>query len=414
MAISKRELDLEFVRKQFPAFAEPKLEGQAFFENAGGSYACRQTIFHLGKFYRESKVQPYYPYPASQAGGDAMDRSYERMAAYLNVNPDEVHFGPSTTQNTYVLAQAMREWLKPGDEIIVTNQDHEANIGAWRRLGELGVKVKEWKVDATTGQLSHKDLLHMLNERTRLVAVTHCSNIVGQMNPVAKYAHLAHAVGALVVVDGVSAAPHGLPDVRSLDCDIYLFSLYKTFGPHQGVMVVRRRTLDKLSNQSHFFNADSAHKRLNPAGPDHAQVAAAQGVTDYFDALYDHHFDPSQDNEWRAQKVRQLIADAERTRLQPLLEFLDQHPKVQLIGSSDVADRAPTCAIRTLNQTPEQLVRKLTMRGIMSGYGNFYASRLMSALGVDPEEGVARFSLVHYTSDDEVQQLIEGLHRVLG
>ncbi len=411
--MNRKAFDLTFVREQFPAFAENKLQGQAFFENAGGSYACRQTLFHLGQFYRQTKVQPYYPYPASEAGGEAMDRSYQRFADYLNVDPDEVHFGPSTTQNTYVLAQAMRDWLRPGDEVIVTNQDHEANIGAWRRLNETGATVKEWQVDPATGQLNHKDLLHMLNERTRLVAVTHCSNVVGQVNPVAKYANLAHAAGALIAVDGVSAAPHGLPDVRGLGCDFYLFSLYKTYGPHQGVMVVRKRAMEHLSNQGHFFNANDPHKRLNPAGPDHAQVAAAQGVTDYFDALHDHHFDPSHDHEIRAQRVRDLISSAERRQLKPLLEFLSAHPKVELVGPSDPSQRAPTVSIVPTGQSPEQLVRRLTDFGIMSGYGNFYAARLIEALGISSDRGVARFSLVHYTSTEEVHQLIDALDKAL-
>jgi selenocysteine lyase/cysteine desulfurase len=132
-------LDLNFIRGQFPAFAEGALQGFAHFDNAGGSYACRQTIEWLERYYRQTKVQPYNDYPASRLAGEQMDTAKERMAAWLNVAADELHFGPSTSQNTYVVAQALREQLKPGDEVIVTNQDHEANIGVWARLASAGV-----------------------------------------------------------------------------------------------------------------------------------------------------------------------------------------------------------------------------------------------------------------------------------
>jgi cysteine desulfurase family protein (TIGR01976 family) len=141
------QLDLEFVRSQFPAFGERSLEGFAHFENAGGSYACRQTIARLDRFYRETKVQPYYAFAPSAKGGEEMDAAKERLAAWLGIGRDEIHLGPSTSQNTYVLAQALRKVLRRGDEVIVTNQDHEANVGAWARLADDGVAVREWKVD---------------------------------------------------------------------------------------------------------------------------------------------------------------------------------------------------------------------------------------------------------------------------
>src|SRR5258706_6310086 len=142
-----RNLDVDSVRAQFPAFADPSLERQAFFENAGGSYACRPVIERLNEYYRRLKVQPYYRYPASLEAGEWMDAAHERLAEFLNVTAEEVHFGPSTSQNTYVLAQAFRKLLRPGDEIIVCNQDHEANSGAWRRLAADGAVVKDWRVD---------------------------------------------------------------------------------------------------------------------------------------------------------------------------------------------------------------------------------------------------------------------------
>ena len=285
-------LDIDFVRAQFPAFSDPSLAGRAFFENAGGSYTCRQVIDRLVRFYTQRKVQPYAPYEPSLTGGAEMDEAQTRLAAMLGVDADELSFGPSTTQNTYVLAQAVRQWIKPGEAIVVTNQDHEANSGPWRRLADAGVEVREWQVDPGSGHLAPEGLDAVLDDSVRLVCFPHCSNVVGEINPVTEITAMAHAAGAFVCVDGVSYAPHGLPDVGALGPDIYLFSSYKTYGPHQGIMVVRRRLAELLPNQGHHFNADQLPKRFTPAGPDHAQVAAAAGMVDYFEALHDHHGGP--------------------------------------------------------------------------------------------------------------------------
>lgn len=410
--VTATKLDLEFIRKQFPAFSEPSLQGQAFFENAGGAYACKQVIERLTNYYKKTKVQPYYPYPASTKAGEMMDSSYQSFAEYLSVKPEEVMFGPSTTQNAYVLAQAMEDYLKADDEIIVTNQDHEANGGAWRRLAKRGVVVKEWRVNRETGGLETAGLEALLSDKTKLVTFPHCSNIVGEINPVAKWTKLAHETGAAVVTDGVSYAGHGFPDMQELGCDIYLFSLYKTYGPHQGAMIVREQFVPNLTNQSHYFNDGEVHKRLVPAGPDHAQVAAAGGVTDYFDAVYEHHFEnASRQN--KGQKVHELLRSAEQERLEPLLKFLDEHPRVCVIGPADAQKRAPTVSILVDGMSSPDLVNALVPHGIMSGYGHFYAARLLEALGIDSEDGVARFSFVHYTSEEDVAQLIEGLKKVL-
>ena len=182
-----------------------------------------------------------------------MDDAYLRLGNSLNVGSDEVHIGPSTSQNTYVLAKAFRSGWEAGDEVIVTNQDHEANSGAWRRLADQDIVVREWAIDPETGMLDVADLEALISDRTKLAAFPHCSNIVGFENPVAEICELLSNAGVVSVVDGVSAAPHGLPDISQLGADIYLFSAYKTWGPHQGVMTVRRSICDGLENQSHWF-----------------------------------------------------------------------------------------------------------------------------------------------------------------
>jgi cysteine desulfurase family protein (TIGR01976 family) len=407
-------LDIDFVRDQFPAFSEPSLEEFAHFENAGGTYACGQMIDLLHRYYCETKVQPNYGFEPSHTAGQQMDRARERMAQWLNVATEEVHFGPTTSQNTYVIAQALRKYLKPGDEIIVTNQDHEANVGSWRRLEEEGFVIREWQINPETAELDPADLDKLLNERTGVVAFTHCSNIVGSINPVRELTDKIHAAGALAIVDGVSYAGHGLPDVEALGADIYLFSLYKVYGPHLGVMVMRKALNERLPSQAHFFNVDHPTDRFTPAGPDHAQIASVNGVIDYFEAVYSHHFG---EDEAAAKKktsaVRALFQHEERRKLQPLLDFISHRKGVRLIGKAVTKNRAPTVAFTVEGRDPAEIAAELASQKIGVGNGNCYAYRIMGALGIPPDEGVVRLSFVHYTRQEEINRLMEALDRIL-
>lgn len=406
------KLDLEFVRAQFPAFSEPSLQGQVFFENAGGSLACGQVIDRLTRFYRQRKVQPYAPYEAALLGGSEMDEARDRLAAMLGVKCDEVHFGPSTSANTYVLAQAFRGLLKPGDAIIVTNQDHEANSGVWRRLVDIEVEVREWKIDPATGNLPLDRLERLLDERVKLVCFPHVSNVIGEINPVREICDLAHGVGAVACVDGVSFVPHGFPNVGELGADVYLFSAYKTYGPHQGIMVMLAALNARLPNQGHYFNAGLPGKRFTPAGPDHAQIAACAGMADYVDAVYARHFGVEVDAAVRAAQVLRLQSAAEQQALEPLLEYLRGRNDLRLIGPALAAGRVPTVAVLAA-RPGEEISGDLAKLGVNCWGGDFYATRAIEALGIDPGHGVLRMSFVHYTSVADVERLVAGLDRVL-
>ena len=406
-------LDLDFVRAQFPAFAEPSLAGFAHFENAGGSYACGQTIDWLNGFYRRTKVQPYYAFAPSAEAGRQMDAAKERLAAWLNVGKDELHFGPSSSQNTFVVAQALRQYLRPGDEVIVTDQDHEANIGAWHRLSADGIVVREWKVDPRSADLQRADLQALLGPRTKVVAFTHCSNVVATINPVREWTDLIHRAGAWVFVDGVSFCPHGLPDVDALGADLYFFSLYKVYGPHLGAMVMRRQVNSELPNQAHFFNAGKPGARFTPAGPDHGQIATVNGLMDYLDAVADRQGFTGEPVAARAAGVRDLFRQHETALLQPLLDFLSQHPKVRMIGRTRAAERAPTVAFTVNGMTSDAVASRLAQENLGVGAGNFYAYRLLKALGIDTDDGAVRASFVHYTAPAEVRKLIATLDGLL-
>ncbi len=407
------DIDLDFIRAQFPAFSEPSLEGFAHFENAGGSFACRQTIEWLVRYYRQTKVQPYYAFAPSKTAGEQMDAAKERLAAWLNVGSDELHFGPSTSQNTYVVAQALRQKLRPGDEVIVTNQDHEANVGAWSRLQDAGIVMHEWKVDPDTAELHTRDLEALLGPRTRVVAFTHCSNVVASINPVRELTDMIHRAGAWAFVDGTAFCPHGLPDIEALGADLYVFSLYKVYGPHLGAMFMSRELNAELPNQAHFFKDGNAAAKFTPAGPDHAQIATVNGVMDYMDAVADRHGLGGKPIQAQAAAVGSLFRNHETALLQPLLDYLSDQPKVRLIGKDRAPERAPTVAFKVDGRSSMELASQLAQLKLGVGVGNFYAYRLVKALGIDTEDGVLRASFVHYTSKEEIDRLIGVLDTLL-
>ncbi len=406
-------LDVDFIRAQYPVFNTPETASWAMFENAGGSYAPRQVIDRLQHFCSWTKVQPYGRFESSIQAGKAMDAGYQAMANLLNCDEDELTLGPSTSLNFYVLAQAVRPQLKPGDEIVLTNQDHEANIGCWRRLEEFGVVIREWRIDPQTGELSLKDLDRLIGQRTRLVCFTLCSNIVGTMNDCALICEKAHQAGALAVGDGVSFAPHQVLDVNTSGLDLYLFSTYKTFGPHVGVMWGRRSVLDTLQPQGHYFNSELPHYRFNPAGPQHAEIAALAGIGEYIQAVDKHHFEsPEPDAHTRAARVFDLFAAHETIQANRILSAIKSIPGARIIGQDQArtGQRAATIALTIDGVRSGDAVSQLIQRKIGVRNGHFYALRCLEGLSIDdPKDGIIRISLVHYNSEEEVSRLVNAL-----
>jgi selenocysteine lyase/cysteine desulfurase len=346
-----------------------------------------------------------------------MDRSKALLAAAFNAEADEIMFGPSTSMNTYVLAQALRAELATGDEVIVTNQDHEANIGAWRRLadGNSGIVVREWGVDPDTGRLDVKGLEQLLNARTKLVCVTQCSNIAGEIHDVAALARLAHAAGARIAVDAVSYAPHMLADLKALDVDFYYCSLYKVFGPHQGLMFVKREHLERLANQGHYFNASKLDKRLTPAGPQHGEIACASGIVDYLEDVGQHQGVTGETVGDRVRATMSILHLHECAAANRILGLL-RDKRARIIGPemAEPHKRAATIAFVPRATNPAALVERLAAARIAIGGGaDFYARRLIEAVGIDPEVGVARISLVHYNDERDVDRLLDVLESAL-
>ncbi len=415
MSIKNISLDIDYVKAQFPAFKDPLSSKWSFFENAGGSYVPINVIKHLNNFMTSTKVQPYAEFDISKIAGNNMDKATELFAEMINARKDEIIIGASTTMNMYVLSNAMKHFIKPGDEVIVTNQDHEANIGAWRRLESYGAVIKEWKINTENAELEIEDLKALLTNKTKIVAVTHCSNIVGSINNLQSIAKLVHEYNAFLVGDGVSYAPHGLPNVKDLDVDFYTFSLYKTYGPHLGLLYGKKEILNQLPNQNHEFLEGDVPYTLNPGGPNHEELSCLVGIYEYFNNLYNHHF-PDENNTLRKkiEKINELISNHEEQIANPLLEYLNSRNDIKLIGKKKIENknRAPTIAFTFVNQSSKKISDQLVKNGIATRNDNFYAWRCLKALGIDVDDGVVRTSMVHYNTHEDVEKLISVLKKI--
>ncbi|HEY2747978.1 MAG TPA: cysteine desulfurase-like protein [Polyangia bacterium] len=391
-------LDLAEVRAQFPALANA--HGFILFDNAGGSQILGSAAARVAEFYATSNVQLGGSYALSQLAGERVADGARAVARWLGCDAAEVALGTSTTQLLANLSLAMARQIAPGDEIVVTDVDHESNIGPWRRLAAMrGATIKEWRADADTLCLRAEDLAALLTDKTRLVAFTHASNLVGSVHDVAALTHLVHSRGARVVVDGVAFAPHRPLDVRGWDVDYYVFSVYKTYGPHLACLYGKRALLDALDGVNHYFIADTPYK-LQPGHVPYELAAALPAVVDYLAAL---DFDD--------------VAAHERALGACILNFLDGTRGVRVLGEKSASPtRLPTISF-TVDGADDaaaaSIVREVDRHKIGIKSGDFYARRLVDRLGLTSRGGVVRASLVHYNTIDEAERLCAVLAPIL-
>ena len=415
MSKNNLSLDVEYVRSQFPAFNDPLSSKWSFFENAGGSYVPQNVINHLNNFMISTKVQPYASYDTSKIAGKNMDKATTLFAKMINAETDEIIIGASTTMNMYVLSNAMNYLLRSGDEIIVTNQDHEANIGAWRRLKNNGIIIKEWQLNPKTAELEIEKLKLLLSSKTKIVAVTHCSNIVGSVNDLKSISKLVHEYDAYIIADGVSYAPHGLPDVKELDVDFYAFSLYKTYGPHLALLYGKKEILNKLPNQNHEFLDGEVPYTLNPGGPNHEELSSLIGIFEYFNNLYTHHFKLNEVAILeKIKKINELISDHEEYIANKLLDYINTKKNIRLIGKNKIKNknRTPTISFTVKGMKSKNVSKVLVENRVALRNDNFYAWRCLKALGIDTADGVVRASMVHYNNIKDVENIIEALEKL--
>ncbi|MEM6931860.1 MAG: aminotransferase class V-fold PLP-dependent enzyme, partial [Myxococcota bacterium] len=400
-------LDLAYVRARFPG-----LRGSvALMDNAGGSVPTQAVVDAIHTYLTQDMVQLGASYDRSAQATSKMTAGKEAAATLLGCAFDDVVLSASTSSNMFVLARAFAPLVGPGDEVVITEIDHEANRGAWRRLAEeRGAQLRIWRLQEE--RLTAAGLAAVLTERTRVVAFTHCANVIGTVHDVRGLCRTIRDAGAISVVDGVAYAPHRRVDAPALGADVYVMSLYKVYGPHLSAAYVAPALRDRLANQNHDFLEETGSYRFMPGNASHELAASLPGIVAYLRGLDRHHGGPGElDGAW------DLIRAQEATLGAPLLAYLRDHPKVRLIGEPDITASGPdprvTTIAFTVHDRPSASIPPALDDHCAIRWGHFYAYEGMKALGLDPAEGIARISLVHYNTVAEVDRLIERLDEVL-
>ena len=405
---SSSALDVSAIRSEFPALAQDFV----FLDNAGGSQVLRRVADRVRDYLLSSSVQLGASYVHSQEAGAKVLQARQSVARLINASHDEeVVMGGATTALMFQLIQAILPQVRPGDEVILTNTDHEANIGAWLRLQAAGATVHFWNVNPETLELDLADLDRLLSPRTMWVAMTHASNVLGTVNPVAEVAKRVHAVGGRLCVDAVAYAPHRLVDVQASGADVYVFSFYKVFGPHYAVLWGRRELLLQLSSLNHYFiTPQTIPYKLQPGNVNYELSYGCIGISDYLEAVGSS-LGAQGDARSRMQYAFDAFERHEDALAEQLLTFLRGKAGVRIIGHSHASDglRVPTVSFVVRGAASESIVLHTDRFGIGIRFGDFYAKRLIEAIGLQAQGGVVRVSIAHYNTHDEIARLITQL-----
>lgn len=407
-------LNLDKVRQYFPA-----LTGEwTFFDNAGGSQSLKKVVDKISEFLLTSDVQPGASYGISQLARERVDLAARGMATLINADsPQEVVMGPSTTMMLKVLALCLSKTLKPGDEIIVTNCDHEANIGAWVALEQKGIKIKFWQVRPDTLELHLEDLELLMSQRTKLVALTHASNILGTINPIKEIAAFVHQRQAMICVDGVAYAPHRLIDVQDLDVDFYILSFYKVYGPHYALLYGKLEHLLTMPGLNHYFIDQTNIPYKYQLGNVNFELSYGMlGLCDYLSELAQLHYGNETAPDLRSQmgQIFDLISSHEEKIGSRLLNYLNSKSGVRVIGQTQAnsQSRVPTISFVVDGIHSSTIPPKVDPHYIGIRYGDFYAKRLIEYLGLASQGGIVRVSMVHYNTLEEVDRLIAAFEQI--
>jgi cysteine desulfurase family protein (TIGR01976 family) len=431
-------LDLTSIRSQFPALGQT-VNGHpaAFLDGPGGTQVPQRVIDAISNYLRRDNANTGGAYATSRNTDAMLAEARAAMADFLHCAADEIVFGPNMTTLTYAMSRSIGRDLGPGDEILVTRLDHDANVSPWLALEEKGVTIRWAEIHQEDCTLDLDDLASKINDRTRLVAVGYASNAVGTINPVKKVVSLAHAAGALAYVDAVHYGPHGLIDVAALDCDFLVCSTYKFFGPHMGVLFGKREHLQRFHPYKVRPLTDAVPNRWEWGTLNHECIAGITACVDYLADLGRRSLTnagtaalgcpsrearPSATADRRAAIVAafEAIHNYELELMNRLIIGLQQIPKVKIYGitdSSRFSERCPTLALRVVNQTADQtplaLATKLGDQGFFTWDGNYYALNLTECLDVEKSGGFLRIGLVHYNTIEEVDRLLTALRQIV-
>jgi cysteine desulfurase family protein (TIGR01976 family) len=414
---SPTALDLAWVRSQFPSLAQT-VDGHpaTFLDGPGGTQVPQRVIDAISGYLKSSNANTAGAYATSRQTDGMIAGARSAMADFLNCDADEIVFGQNMTSLTFAMSRSIGRELGPGDEIVVTHLDHDANISPWQALEERGVKVRFAEIDETDCTLEMDDLARKITSQTKLVAAGYASNAVGTINNVKEIVRRAHSVGAMAYIDAVHYAPHGPIDVRALDCDFLVCSTYKFFGPHMGVLYGKREHLQRLQPYKIRANTNAVPFRWEWGTLNHECIAGITACVEYLADL-GRHVDPSASNRRSALLAAyKVIQNHERELMENLIAGLLAIPGLTLYGISDPQQfhrRCPTVAVRVEGHTPLELATKLGARGIFTWDGNYYALNLTERLDVEKDGGFLRIGLVHYNMIKEVDRLLAALKEIV-
>ena len=412
-------LDLAWVRSQFPSLAQT-VNGHpaAFLDGPGGTQVPKRVIDAIAGYLGHDNANTGGAYATSRRTDAMIAEARAAMADFLNCGADEVAFGPNMTTLTFAISRAIGRDLKPGDEIVVTRLDHDANVSPWLAMAEdRGIAVRWAEIHDEDCTLDIADLASKINSKTKLVAVGYASNAVGTINPVKEIVRLAHAAGALAYVDAVHYGPHGLIDVATLDCDFLVCSTYKFFGPHMGVLFGKRAHLQRLRPYKVRPNTNAIPNCWEWGTLNHEGIAGIAACVEYLAEVGRRSRPEVATRRAAIEAAYEAIHEQERGLFERMISGLLRIPDLKIYGITDPKrfhERCATLAVRIERHSPLQLATKLGEHGFFTWDGNYYALNLTEHLDVEKSGGFLRIGLVHYNTGEEVDRMLAVLREIVG
>lgn len=409
-------LDLAWIRSQFPSLAQT-VNGRpaAFLDGPGGTQVPQRVIDAIDNYLGRDNANTSGAYATSRHTDAMIAGARAAMADFLHCGADEIVFGPNMTTLTFAISRAVGRELGPGDEIVVTRLDHDANVSPWLALEEKGVTIRWAEINDEDCTLDMADLAGKINSNTRLVAAGYASNAVGTINPVKEIVRLAHAAGALAYIDAVHYGPHGLIDVAALDCDFLACSTYKFFGPHMGVLFGKREHLKRLRPYKVRPNTNAIPNCWEWGTLNHECIAGITACVEYLADVGRRARPDVATRRAAIESAYEAIHQHERGLMERMIAGLVKIPRLRIYGITDRTrfdERCATLAVRIEGHTPLELASKLGDRGFFTWDGNYYALNLTEHLDVEKSGGFLRIGLVHYNTEEEVDRLLAALREI--
>src|SRR4051812_44434607 len=410
---STKPLDLAWARSQFPSLSL-QINGHtaAFLDGPAGTQVPRQVMDAVQNYFAGANANTCGAFATSRRNDAILASSRAAMADFFHCDSDEVIFGQNMTTITFGLSRAIGRELKPGDEILITQLDHDANVAPWRALEEKGVVIRQADIRESDCTLDLEDLKRKLNRNTKLVAVGYASNAVGTINPVAEITKLAHAAGALMFIDAVHYAPHGPIDVRALGCDFLACSPYKFFGPHMGTLYGKREHLLRFKPYKVRPAPETLPDRWETGTQVQELIAGIGAAVDYIAELGRRSDLGAKDRRSALLAAYRVTRNHEMALLAQLIPGLLAIPGLRFYGITDpqrFSERCSTVSVRLGDHHPTDIAKFLGDRGVFTWDGNYYAMNLAERLGVQDKGGFLRIGLVHYNTAEEVDRLLSAL-----